>query len=115
MTAYALCHVHSVEPCEDIFTYIESIEATLEPFGGRFIVHGGGEIDVVEGSWGPDVIIIEFPDRAAAHGWYHSPAYGRIAYLRTDHMKADLILFDGVPADYSAKETARALRARAAH
>ncbi|MFB7617592.1 DUF1330 domain-containing protein, partial [Kitasatospora sp. NPDC056181] len=86
MTAYALAHVHSVEFGPDIVEYLERVDATLEPFGGRFLVHGG-EVEAVEGSWGPDLIVIEFPDREAVRAWYDSPAYQEILALRTRHME----------------------------
>ncbi|MBP0449168.1 DUF1330 domain-containing protein [Kitasatospora sp. RG8] len=99
MTAYALAHVHSVEFGPDIVEYLERVDATLEPFGGRFLVHGG-EVEAVEGSWGPDLIVIEFPDREAVRAWYDSPAYQEILALRTRHMVADVIIAQGVPAGY---------------
>ncbi|MEU6236907.1 DUF1330 domain-containing protein [Kitasatospora sp. NPDC047058] len=99
MTAYALAHVHSVEFGPDIVEYLERVDATLEPFGGRFLVHGGG-VETVEGSWGQDLIVIEFPDREQARAWYDSPAYQEILELRTRHMKADVVFAQGVPAGY---------------
>lgn len=100
MTAYALAQVHSVEFGPDIVEYLERIDATLDPFGGRFLVHGGTS-ETVEGSWGRGgTIVIEFPDRERARAWWNSPAYQRILPLRTRHMSADIVLVEGVPAGY---------------
>jgi uncharacterized protein (DUF1330 family) len=41
MTGYAIGVLDKVNMNEDIVTYLAEIDATLEPFGGRFIVHGG--------------------------------------------------------------------------
>ncbi|MEB3371598.1 DUF1330 domain-containing protein [Saccharopolyspora mangrovi] len=41
-------------------------------FEGRFLVHCG-RVEVLEGDWPGDVVIIEFPDVAMARSWYHSP------------------------------------------
>ncbi|MBY8883526.1 DUF1330 domain-containing protein [Streptomyces sp. PTM05] len=101
MTAYAVAHVHTVEFGPDIVTYLKRIDATLEPFGGYFVVHGG-DVEVVEGSWGKDLIIIAFPDRERLRAWYDSAAYREILPLRTDHMDADIVFAQGVPADYRA-------------
>ena len=109
MTAYALAHVRSVELCPDIVEYLEKIESTMEPFGGRFVFHGG-EKDVVEGSWGQDLILIEFPDLDAVRSWWDSPEYRAIKRLRTDHMVADIALFEALPAGYRAAETAAKLK-----
>ncbi|MFD8600430.1 DUF1330 domain-containing protein [Kitasatospora sp. NPDC059646] len=107
MTAYALAQVHSVEPGPDITAYLRRIDATLDPFGGRFLVHRA-EFEVLEGSWGPSgVILIEFPTYRQARAWYDSPAYREILDLRTRHMVADVVLVQGVPADYRAEHRFR--------
>ncbi|GHF92509.1 hypothetical protein GCM10018790_81870 [Kitasatospora xanthocidica] len=99
MTAYAIAQVHSVEFGPDIVEYLERIDATLDPFGGRFIVHGGA-YETVEGRWGTGgTIVIAFPDFERARAWWDSPAYQEILPLRTRHMVADIILIDGVPGD----------------
>ena len=108
MTAYALAHVRSVELCADIVEYLERIQGTMNPFGGRFAFHGG-EKEVVEGSWSGDLILIEFPDLDAVRGWWTSPEYQEIKHLRTEHMVADIVVFDTLPADYQVEKTAAML------
>ena len=108
MTAYALAHVRSVELCPDIVEYLEKIESTMKPFDGRFVFHGG-EKDVVEGTWDTDLILIEFPDLDAVRGWWTSAEYQAIKQLRTEHMVADIVLFDTLPTDYRVEETAAKL------
>ena len=103
MNAYAIAHLHSVRVGPDIVQYLERIDATLEPFGGRFIVHGG-PIDVREGELAGDVIVIEFPDRESVTAWYESPAYQEILPLRTDNAEGIAFLVDGVPADHRATD-----------
>ena len=58
----------------DIVKYLEEIDATLRPFGGRFAIHGG-DVEVLEGEWPGHVVLIEFPDRDSARAWYRSPTY----------------------------------------
>jgi uncharacterized protein (DUF1330 family) len=41
MAAYALAEVRQVTMGPPIVEYLEKIDATLRPYGGRFIVHGG--------------------------------------------------------------------------
>ena len=41
MTAYAVAHMRRVTMGPAIVEYLERIDATLAPFGGHFIVHGG--------------------------------------------------------------------------
>jgi hypothetical protein len=62
MSTYAVAHLRRVTLGPEISLYLETIDATLEPYGGRFLVHGG-EVEVLEGTWPGHLIIIEFPDR----------------------------------------------------
>ena len=103
MTAYAVAHLQNVNVGPDIVAYLERIDATLEPFGGRFIIHGG-EKDVREGAWPGDLIVIEFPDRRAAAEWYESDAYREIIHLRTDNSEGSTMIVDGVPAAHRATD-----------
>jgi len=48
--------------------------------------------------------VIEFPDRAAAEGWYHSPAYQAIVHLRRDNSDGSIFLIDGVGRDHVATD-----------
>ncbi|MEY9848200.1 DUF1330 domain-containing protein [Streptacidiphilus sp. MAP5-3] len=101
MTAYALALVHSVEFGPDIVDYLRRIDATLDPFGGRFLIHGGN-VEAFEGTWDDirDVILIEFPDEDNLRAWHASPAYQEILPLRTRHMNADAAFVAGVPSGY---------------
>jgi uncharacterized protein (DUF1330 family) len=110
MPAYALAHLRTPQLNEDVLVYIERIQATLDAFGGRFLVHGT-TVEVVEGAWPGTVVIIEFPDLTAARAWYASPAYQEILPLRTRHIEGDTILAEGVPPGYIAARTAAKLRA----
>ncbi|GAA2747003.1 DUF1330 domain-containing protein [Kitasatospora cinereorecta] len=110
MTAYAIAHVRSVELGPGILEYLARIDATLEPFGGRFLVHAPKERRAVEGEWDGDAIVIEFPGMAEATAWWDSPAYREILPLRTQHMAADIVLVPGVPAGYRAAEALHGLR-----
>lgn len=101
MTAYAVAHLRNVEMGPDIVAYLETTDATLAPFAGRFVVHGGDK-DVLEGAWPGDLIVIAFPDRAAARAWYASDAYQAILPLRARNSQGDTIIIDGVGNDHRA-------------
>ncbi len=103
MTAYAVGHLRAVSMGPEIADYLARIDATLAPFGGRFVVHGGRKT-VLEGSWDGDLIVIGFPDRASASAWYASPEYQAILPLRTANSEGDVILVDGVAADHRATD-----------
>lgn len=110
MTAYAIAHLRTPQLNADVVDYIERIQATLDSFGGRFLVHGG-DVDVREGEWPGTIVIIEFPDAETAAAWYESPEYQEILPLRTNHIDSVALIVRGVPADYDATATAAAYRA----
>ena len=103
MTSYAIGHLRKVEMGPDIVTYLEAIDATLAPFGGRFVIHGG-EKEHLEGAWEGDLIVIGFPDREAARSWYASPAYQAILPLRSRNSQGNVILIDGVGSEHRATD-----------
>jgi uncharacterized protein (DUF1330 family) len=75
--------------------YRKAVPATLEAFGGKFIVRGGN-LKLLEGEWPhPRLVIIEFPSREAAEGWYGSPEYQKIIGLRLSSSVGNLIIVEG--------------------
>jgi uncharacterized protein (DUF1330 family) len=99
MPAYAVAHLRHVTMGPEIVEYLQRIDATLEPFGGHFLIHGG-PVDALEGDWSGDLIVIAFKDRETAHAWYASPGYHAILRMRTDHAKGEAFIIDGVPDGY---------------
>lgn len=58
--------------------YSASVESTFRPFGGRFIVRGGG-VELLEGMPPSGrLVIIAFDSVDQARAWYNSPAYEAI-------------------------------------
>lgn len=109
MTAYAIADLHNPAPHPEVAEYIERIQATLDPYGGRFLVHGARH-EVKEGSWDGTAVVIAFPGIDEARNWWDSPAYRQIAHLRADHIESDIILVDGVPDGYDPAKTAAKMR-----
>lgn len=95
---------------EDVLNYIERIQATLDPFGGRFLVHGASQREVREGTWPGALVVIAFPSLPDARAWYDSAAYQELLPLCTRHMDGDVLLIDGVAPGYDPAATATALR-----
>ena len=57
MPAYAIANLSNVDFNADIVRYLQEIDDTLTPFGGRFIVHGVTP-EVIEGPWADATVII---------------------------------------------------------
>ena len=81
---------------ESMFSeYRKVVPATLEAFGGKFVVRGG-YLELLEGEWPyARLVIIEFPSREAAEGWYRSPEYQKIIGLRLSSAATNLIIVEG--------------------
>lgn len=94
MKAFAIAAVTTKD--ESLFSeYRKAVPATTEAFGGKFIVRGGN-LKLLEGEWPhPRLVIIEFPSREAAEGWYRSPEYQKIIGLRLASTVGNLIIVDG--------------------
>lgn len=102
--AYAIAYLRNVQFGDDIIEYMEKVDATLAPYGGRFLVHGA-ELTPLEGDWDGDVVIVQFPDARAAQEWYDSPAYREILPLRTRNSDSMTALLSGVHTGYRATDT----------
>ena len=110
MTAYAVAHLRSVDQNAEIIDYLRRIDATLDPFGGRFAVHGTLP-EVLEGEWPGVLVVIAFPDLDAARAWYDSPGYQEILPLRTRNIEGETIIVDGVRDGHDPAAMAAAMRA----
>lgn len=103
MSAYAVAQLREVSMTPAIVEYLQRIDASLKPFGGRYLVHGGNP-EVLEGVFTGNLVVIEFPDRVRAHAWYHSAAYQEILPLRTENSVGDTFIVDGVSENYRATD-----------
>jgi uncharacterized protein (DUF1330 family) len=103
MKAYAIANLQHLDMGPPIVEYLQRVDATLEPFGGRFLVHGGAKT-VLEGKLPGFPIVVEFPDIDHARGWYASRAYQDILHLRTDNSEGVAVLVEGVGPNHKATD-----------
>jgi uncharacterized protein (DUF1330 family) len=103
MKAYAIAQLKNVVMGPAIVTYLEKIDETLAPFGGKFVIHGG-PIEALEGAVADAVIMIGFPHMESARAWYASEAYQAILPLRTANSEGSAFLVHGVDADHKATD-----------
>lgn len=103
MPAYAIAHLREVSMKPAIAEYLQKIDASLKPFKGRYLVHGG-KPEVLEGEFPGHLIVIKFPDSAHARAWYHSAAYQEILPLRAENSVGDAFIVDGVAPNHRATD-----------
>ena len=76
--------------------YRKRVMATLKPYDGKFLVRGGS-VETLEGTWKPQrLVVIEFPDAAAARAWWNSEAYAEPKAIRQSASHTEMILVEGV-------------------
>ena len=73
--------------------YKEYIAANAK-FGARFLARGG-RVEPKEGHPKSRVIVVEFPDYAAALECYHSPEYASAMKLRAGRSVWDMAITEG--------------------
>ena len=95
MAAYVIADI-AVEDPQTYARYRKDVGATLEKFGGRFLVRGGN-VQALEGDWCPTrLVVLEFPNMAALNAWYTSDEYGPLLDLRLSASTGRLIVAEGV-------------------
>lgn len=111
MSTYLINHLRipGGVPNEEALSYLEQVEATVAPYGGKWLAQG--DVDVIEGAWPGSVVLMEFPDRAAVDAWYNSPEYQAILPLRVNNAVSDIILVDSLPDGFTVRGFAQQVRA----
>jgi uncharacterized protein (DUF1330 family) len=95
LPAFVIANVNVLDPVryED---YKRLVPGTLARFGGRFIARGG-QVDVLEGDWQPNrLVILEFPSVEKARAWWSSPEYAEARALRQATSKGTLLILEGL-------------------
>jgi uncharacterized protein (DUF1330 family) len=95
MAAYIVVDI-DVHDAPGLEEYRSRVPATVEKYGGRFIVRGG-QFQVLEGGWQPKrLVLLEFPSSEQARRWYDSEEYRPLKAMRLKASTGNLVLVDGV-------------------
>jgi uncharacterized protein (DUF1330 family) len=95
MAAYVVVQVEVKDPVR-YESYKKLVPASLEKYGGRFVVRGG-QVHVMEGTWAPKrFVLVEFPSVEQAKAWWASPEYAEAKALRQATAESQLIIVEGL-------------------
>jgi uncharacterized protein (DUF1330 family) len=95
MAAYVMLNINVTDP-EQYAGYVKSAGATVEQYGGRYLVRGG-PAEKLEGAVEPKrIVVLEFPSLERARAWWHSAEYRDPKALRQAAAICDTILVAGV-------------------
>ena len=94
MAAYVIGEIEVTDPAT-YADYGKQVLATIQKYGGRFVVRGG-TVDPLEGGWTPKrIVVLEFPTMAKAREWYDSKEYGPLIKRRQKASRGKLIAVEG--------------------
>lgn len=96
MPAYFVANLHVTNP-EGFEAYRQQVPATVERYGGRYLVRGNPEEAIEGGPQFERLVIIEFPSVADAKRWYESEEYQALLPLRFENARTEVSLVEGLP------------------
>ena len=68
----------------------------ITKYGGRYLARGGATTKL-EGNWTPNrIVVLEFPDTAAARRFYDSPEYRAARAERAGAANMNMVLVEGL-------------------
>jgi uncharacterized protein (DUF1330 family) len=95
MAFYVIAHARNATDADKLAEYRRINTAVVERHGGRFLIRGGA-IEVIEGGFGSDrIVLMEFPDQASARAWYEDPEYVEARTLRLEASETDVLFVEG--------------------
>jgi uncharacterized protein (DUF1330 family) len=95
MAAYIVLNIDVTDPAR-YPEYAKAAGATVEQYGGKYLVRGG-RAEALEGTVTPRrVVILEFPSYERASAWWSSAEYQEPKAIRQSAAISDTILVDGV-------------------
>ena len=94
MAAYVIGDIEVTDPAA-LQEYRDRFGATVEQYGGRFVIRGG-RVNPKEGDWQPRlVVMLEFPSFEQAERWYNSPEYKPLIAIREKAARTQLLIAEG--------------------
>ena len=94
-SAFYMAEVFEVGNTEQFSKYAAGVPATVEKYGGHYLVRGGKTASL-EGEAPKRIIVTAFPSMAAAQRWYDSPEYSALRPIRQGAAKARGFIVEGV-------------------
>ena len=95
MAAYVIADVNVTDP-ELFKKYSEQVPATVEQYGGKYLIRGG-KVENPEGDWEPSrLVVIEFENMSILQKWYSSQEYSGPLQIRQQSAETDVLFVEGI-------------------
>ena len=94
MSGYIIANVTVTDPVQ-YAEYKKWSSAALQAYGAEICVRGG-RVEVLEGDWAPErLIILKFPSLEAAKTFNASPEYGKARAVRQGAAVTRMVVVEG--------------------
>ena len=95
MSAYVIVEIDIVDPT-GYEEYKQLASATVEKYGGKYIVRGGA-VETVEGDWKPKrIVVLQFGSMQRAKDWLDCEEYREPRKMRHRTARTNMILIEGM-------------------
>ena len=95
MPAYIIVDIDIVDPV-GYEQYKKLAGASVESYGGKYIVRGG-KSEVLEGNWNPKrVVILQFDSIERAQAWLNSEEYREPRKMRHRTARTNMVVVEGI-------------------
>jgi len=95
MTAYLIARITVRDPAR-FSDFTAKAPALIARHGGKFIVRGGDPATLEGPEENRRIVVIAFPDRAAAEAFYADPDHQALCAIRWEAAESEHIVVDGV-------------------
>jgi uncharacterized protein (DUF1330 family) len=96
LSAFLIIEIVAVNHPELYARYRDRVAPILAAAGGTYVVRGG-DVEVLEGRWQPNrMVVVRFDSRVAARGWWKSSGYAELKAMRQGATTTNMILVEGV-------------------
>ena len=114
MTAYVVVDTEVLEP-EQYEGYKAAARPIAERYGGEYLARGGEMRVDDDDLWSPSrMVVVSFPDMAAANAFLDSEEYAPVKDLRHRYARSTVVVVDGVVPDSSSVSSARRIEVQRA-
>ena len=94
MSAFCVCNI-SVHSPELFSQYRLLAQQSISAHAGQYLVRGG-ELEVVEGTWQPNRLVIgQFASMEALKNWYKSKEYREARAIRDKSASTNMVFVQG--------------------
>jgi len=95
MPAYVIVEIDVIDPV-GYEEYKNLAGATVEKYGGKYIVRGG-RAETLEGDWNPKrIVVLKFESMQCAKDWLNCEEYREPRKMRHRTAKTNMIVVEGV-------------------